>query len=75
MYKSESSVIFSGQLHIPAKFHHHCVEQAWATEGGIRCPGIIRYPGIAESTKANNGINHAFTTVMDILPTIVGHDV
>jgi hypothetical protein len=39
---------------------------AWSTEGGIRCPSIIAYPG-----SRNNSITHEFTTVMDILPTVV----
>ena len=35
----------------------------WVTEGGIRCPCIIRYRGVS---KQNGAISHAFTTVMDI---------
>jgi arylsulfatase A-like enzyme len=35
------------------------------TEGGIRCPCIVRYPGFSGA----GGINHSFLTVMDILPT------
>lgn len=42
---------------------------AWSTEGGIRCPSIIAYPGLGES--GNGVIKHEMTTVMDILPTIV----
>jgi hypothetical protein len=42
---------------------------AWATEGGIRCPSIIRFPSFAHT--GDNKITHEFTTVMDILPTIV----
>ncbi len=42
--------------------------KAFITEGGIRCPLIVRYPPIA----ANGGkISHAFSTVMDILPTMI----
>jgi arylsulfatase A-like enzyme len=38
------------------------------TEGGIRCPCVVRYPPF----KAPIGnITHAFTTVMDVLPTIL----
>jgi arylsulfatase len=42
--------------------------KVWATEGGIRCPCLIRYPKFA---TAPNAISHEFTTVMDILPTIL----
>lgn len=40
----------------------------WPTEGGIRCPCIVRYPGFKNQP---NAITHKFTTVMDILPTIL----
>ena len=38
-----------------------------ATEGGIRSPAIVHFP------KLNNSLNisHEFTTVMDVLPTIL----
>jgi arylsulfatase A-like enzyme len=42
--------------------------KAWPTEGGIRCPCIIRYPGFYQKPES---ITHSFTTVMDILPTIL----
>ena len=42
--------------------------KAWTTEGGIRCPAIVSYPGFG---PAQPPISHAFTTVMDILPTIL----
>ncbi|OAP54928.1 hypothetical protein AYL99_10628 [Fonsecaea erecta] len=38
------------------------------TEGGIRCPCLVRYPPFRAQDAA---ITHAFTTVMDILPTIL----
>ncbi|KAJ5933971.1 hypothetical protein N7454_006300 [Penicillium verhagenii] len=42
--------------------------KCWITEGGIRCPCVIRYPPF----HANPGaITPSFTTVMDILPTIL----
>jgi len=46
-------------------------------EGGIRCPCIIRYPPLIplSSTTTNtltaSSTTHAFTTVMDITPTIL----
>lgn len=42
--------------------------KAWPTEGGIRCPCIVRYPGFQNAPSA---ITHTFTTVMDILPTVL----
>lgn len=38
------------------------------TEGGIRCPCIVRYPPLALSQGKTV---HDFTTVMDILPTLL----
>lgn len=38
-------------------------------EGGIRCPCLVRYPGFG--APAGGAVSHAFTTVMDILPTIL----
>jgi arylsulfatase len=37
-----------------------------ATEGGLRTPAIIRYPGFARQ-----GIGRSFLTVMDIAPTVL----
>ncbi|KAK6069309.1 arylsulfatase [Seiridium cupressi] len=42
--------------------------KTWITEGGIRCPCIIRYP---ELGMQKGSITHEFTTVMDVLPTIL----
>lgn len=42
--------------------------KVWTTEGGIRCPCIVRYPGFEHAPGA---ITHKFTTVMDILPTVL----
>lgn len=49
--------------------------KGWTTEGGIRCPCIVRYPHLRLSS---GGVSHEYTNVMDILPTIldlagVGH--
>ena len=41
--------------------------KAWITEGGIRCPCILRYPGFSPPSP----VLHDFTTVMDVLPTIL----
>ncbi|WZH49530.1 alkaline phosphatase-like protein [Fusarium acuminatum] len=42
--------------------------KGWSTEGGIRCPCLIRFPPLSVVPEA---ISHSFTTVMDILPTIL----
>lgn len=42
--------------------------KVWPTEGGIRCPCLIRYPAFNAPARA---ITHKFTTVMDILPTVL----
>lgn len=38
------------------------------TEGGIRCPCIVRYPKFASS---RGRVTQEFTTVMDVLPTLL----
>ena len=43
------------------------MNKGYITQGGIRCPAIIRYP----PTFPQNQISHEFTTVMDIYPTIL----
>ena len=54
--------------------------KTWTTEGGIRCPCIVRYPSSTHSTTASSPdqsprrpgwISHDFTTVMDIMPTLL----
>ncbi|KAJ4253816.1 hypothetical protein NW762_010211 [Fusarium torreyae] len=42
--------------------------KGWSTEGGIRCPCLIRFPPMSSAPET---ISHSFTTVMDILPTIL----
>ncbi|CAG8238441.1 unnamed protein product [Penicillium olsonii] len=42
--------------------------KGWVTEGGIRCPCVVRYPAFQTKPEA---ITTSFTTVMDILPTIL----
>ena len=42
--------------------------KAMTTEGGIRCPCIVRYPGLALS---RGRVTQEFTTVMDVLPTVL----
>ncbi|KAL1651916.1 hypothetical protein SLS58_000039 [Diplodia intermedia] len=47
--------------------------KAWTTEGGIRCPCIVRYPPLTATaaTTGHGSITHEFATVMDILPTVL----
>ncbi|RYP91457.1 hypothetical protein DL770_002396 [Monosporascus sp. CRB-9-2] len=42
--------------------------KTWITEGGIRCPCIVRYPPFG---RDQNFQTNSFSTVMDILPTIL----
>lgn len=42
--------------------------KTWITEGGIRCPCIIRYPPLGVRPYAHTD---AFSTVMDIFPTML----
>lgn len=42
----------------------------WSTEGGIRCPCLVRYPPLTANPEAST-ISHSFTTVMDVLPTVL----
>jgi arylsulfatase A-like enzyme len=41
--------------------------KAFTTEGGIRVPALVHYPQLARQ----GAISHAFSTVMDITPTIL----
>ncbi|KAJ9255005.1 hypothetical protein DTO212C5_9191 [Paecilomyces variotii] len=53
------------------------MHKGYVTEGGIRCPAIVNYPSLtkdsasAHSVPSEGAISPAFTTVMDILPTIL----
>jgi len=43
--------------------------KTWITEGGIRCPCIVRYP---KFSRPEDFQTKSFATVMDILPTVLG---
>ncbi|KAI0478461.1 alkaline-phosphatase-like protein [Xylariaceae sp. FL0804] len=55
--------------------------KTWILEGGIRCPCVVRYPGFGTGTAAaaaaagqgegGGAVTRAFTTVMDVLPTVL----
>ncbi|KAJ2984955.1 hypothetical protein NUW58_g5794 [Xylaria curta] len=42
--------------------------KTWITEGGIRCPCLVRYPPLQ---AVGGSHTNSFTTVMDIVPTIL----
>ncbi|RKL46125.1 Arylsulfatase [Fusarium proliferatum] len=42
--------------------------KTWITEGGIRCPCLVRYPPFS---KTGGSHTDSFCTVMDILPTVL----
>lgn len=44
--------------------------KAMVTEGGIRCPCIVRYPKSYAGGESAR-VTHDFTTVMDVLPTFL----
>ena len=43
--------------------------KSFSSEGGIRVPMILRYPSLTSARKG--AIDHSFTTVMDIVPTLL----
>lgn len=45
--------------------------KCWITEGGIRCPCIVRYPPLHASGIQPGATTDSFCTVMDIMPTIL----
>ncbi|OTA68011.1 arylsulfatase [Hypoxylon sp. EC38] len=45
--------------------------KTWITEGGIRCPCLVRYPPLTKSKDLEGSHTNAFTTVMDLVPTIL----
>ncbi|KAF2153222.1 arylsulfatase [Myriangium duriaei CBS 260.36] len=44
--------------------------KCFTAEGGIRVPLIVSYPGFKEG-RPGGSIDHGFTTVMDVLPTLL----
>lgn len=46
----------------------HRMYKAWNTEGGVKCPAILRYPAVGGD---RGSIEPSFATIMDILPTIL----
>lgn len=54
----------------PSRMH-----KGYVTEGGIRCPAVVHYPGFQQDGDIGGSgggrISTAFATVMDIMPTIL----
>lgn len=49
----------------------HSMYKMWATEGAIVCPLILHYPPLITNSEFQGKVAHEFTTVMDILPTVL----
>lgn len=49
----------------PSRMH-----KGYVTEGGIRCPAVVHYPG-SGGGRDGGRISTAFATVMDIMPTFL----
>ncbi len=62
------SFIWYGPRWAQASTAPSAMHKGFVTEGGIRCPAIIHYPALFGGQKK---ISKVFTTVMDILPTIL----
>ncbi|CEP64902.1 arylsulfatase LALA0_S14e01838g [Lachancea lanzarotensis] len=65
-----NSFVFYGDLWAQAATAPRYMYKMWATEGGINCPLILHFPPLTQEQQAGNVINE-FTTVMDILPTLL----
>ncbi|CAX42760.1 arylsulfatase, putative [Candida dubliniensis CD36] len=81
---NKNSFTYYGDQWAQAATAPHAMYKMWSTEGAIVCPLIIHYPNLtsSNSTSGNSGggsgngngggrILKEFTTVMDILPTIL----
>ncbi|ABN68605.1 Arylsulfatase (AS) (Aryl-sulfate sulphohydrolase) [Scheffersomyces stipitis CBS 6054] len=65
----KDSFVFYGDQWAQAATSPHSMYKMWSTEGAIVCPLIIHYPPLLKSKQSK--ILDAFTTVMDILPTVL----
>lgn len=64
------SFVFYGDLWAQAATAPNYMYKMWASEGGINCPLILHYPKLAEKWTGDRIVTE-FTTVMDILPTVL----
>lgn len=67
----KDSFVYYGDQWAQALTSPSSMYKAYNSEGGIRCPLIVHYPPILDASSKNGQISHTFTTVMDILPTIL----
>lgn len=65
-----SSFVYYGDMWAQAATAPRYMYKMWATEGGINCPLLFHYPKLNQKW-AGPKIIKDFTTVMDILPTIL----
>lgn len=65
----KTSFVYYGDQWAQAATAPHSMYKMWSTEGAIVCPLVIHYPPLLE--KYHGQIFSEFTTVMDILPTIL----
>lgn len=64
---SPASVMAAHQIHRPSRLY-----KMFTTEGGIRVPFIVRYPPLNGKPNFTPGShNDAFSTVMDLAPTML----
>ena len=64
-----NSFTFYGDQWAQAATAPHSMYKAWSTEGAIVCPLIVHYPPLLNDQHGK--IFKQFTTVMDILPTVL----
>lgn len=64
------SFVYYGDLWAQAATAPNYMYKMWTTEGGINCPLIFHYPALTKRIP-NQDITDQFSTVMDILPTIL----
>ncbi|CAF1669843.1 unnamed protein product, partial [Adineta ricciae] len=64
---NKDSFIWYGPRWAQASTAPSRMTKGYITEGGIRCPAIVHYPKLDKTLN----ISHEFTTVMDILPTVL----
>ena len=64
---NKDSVVMYGGRWAQASTAPSRMNKGYITEGGIRCPAIVHYPKFLKPLS----ISHEFTTIMDILPTVL----
>jgi arylsulfatase len=64
---SATSMVFYGPYWAQAASAPSWLHKAYVTEGGVRAASFITYPGL----RRQGAVGRAFSTVMDILPTIL----